>query len=98
MRDVEDSNHPVQKVGEGFYCSPNTNFQIVMEKQFKLEIKTYKIGFMLKVKPDKIRISKINRVYWVLNGNSDELRPYKILIKNLKLNLLSYFQKIYAYF
>jgi len=53
---------------------------------------------MLKVKPDKIRISKINRVYWVLNGNSDELRPYKILIKNLKLNLLSYFQKIYAYF
>jgi len=25
MRDVEDSNHPVQKVGEGFYCSPNTN-------------------------------------------------------------------------
>ena len=38
---------------------------------------------MLRVKPDKIRIASTNQDYWVLNGNSDEIRPYRILIKHL---------------
>lgn len=83
MRDVEDSNHPGQKVGEGVYCSPKPNVLDSDGGIVQVGNKKYKIGFMLRVKPDKIRIAKTNPDYWVLNGNSDEIRPYRILIKNL---------------
>ena len=44
----------------------------------------YKVAFMLRVKPDKIRYGASNPNYWVLNGgNGDfsEIRPYRFLIK-----------------
>ena len=83
MRNEDDSNHPGNKVGEGVYCSPKPG---VLESDggiVQVGNKKYKIGFMLRVRPDKIRIAKSNPDYWVLNGNSDEIRPYRILIKNL---------------
>ena len=83
MRDVEDSNHPGQKVGEGVYCSPNPNVLDQEGGVVQVGGKKYKIGFMLRVRPEKIRIAKNNPDYWVLNGTSDEIRPYRILIKNL---------------
>ena len=83
MRDVEDQNHPGQKVGEGVYCSPNPNVLDQEGGVVQVGGKQYKIGFMLRVKPDKIRIAKTNNDYWVLNGTSDEIRPYRILIKHL---------------
>ena len=43
--------------------------------------KTYKMGFMMRVKPDKIRISEQVPDYWVLDGTTDEMRPYRIMIK-----------------
>ena len=45
--------------------------------------KKYKVGFMLRVKPDKIRASKDKEDYWVLNGTIDEMRPYRILLKEI---------------
>ena len=83
MRDVDDANHPGQKVGEGVYCSPNPNVLDQEGGVVQVGGKKYKIGFMLRVKPEKIRIAKNNPDYWVLNGTSDEIRPYRILIKNL---------------
>ena len=83
MRDVEDQNHPGQKVGEGVYCSPNPNVLDQEGGVIQVGNKQYKIGFMLRVRPEKIRIAKTNNDYWVLNGTSDEIRPYRILIKNL---------------
>ena len=83
MRDVEDSNHPGQKVGEGVYCSPNPNVLDQEGGVTQVGNKRYKIGFMLRVRPEKIRIAKTNPDYWVLNGTSDEIRPYRILIKHL---------------
>ena len=83
MREVEDSNHPGQKVGEGVYCSPNPNVLDQEGGVVQVGNSQYKIGFMLRVKPNKIRIAKNNSDYWVLNGNSDEIRPYRILIKKL---------------
>jgi len=83
MRDVDDANHPGQKVGEGVYCSPNPNVLDSDGGIVTVGNKKYKIGFMLRVKPDKIRIASTNQDYWVLNGNSDEIRPYRILIKHL---------------
>ena len=83
MRDVNDANHPGSKVGEGVYCSPNPNVLDQEGGVIQVGAKKYKIGFMLRVKPDKIRIAQTNQDYWVLNGTSDEIRPYRILIKHL---------------
>ena len=41
----------------------------------------YKIGFMIRVKPDKIRCPESYKDIWVVNGNYDEFRPYGILLK-----------------
>ena len=83
MRDVDDANHPGQKVGEGVYCSPNPNVLDQEGGVTQVGNKRYKIGFMLRVRPEKIRIAKTNPDYWVLNGTSDEIRPYRILIKQI---------------
>lgn len=83
MRDDNDINHPGSKMGEGVYCSPNPNVLDTDGGVVQVNNKNYKIGFMLRVRPDKIRIAQSNNDYWVLNGNSDEIRPYRILIKQL---------------
>ena len=83
MRDDNDINHPGSKIGEGVYCSPNPNVLDTDGGVVQVNNKNYKIGFMLRVRPDKIRIAQSNNDYWVLNGNSDEIRPYRILIKQL---------------
>ena len=52
----------------------------------KVEINNeiYKMGFMLRVNPEKIRVPVGNLNFWVLNGNPDEIRPYRILIKKVE--------------
>ena len=80
----DDFMHPGQKVGVGVYCSPDPK---VMEEYAKYSIinggngKNYMVGFMMRVKPDKIRYSIKQNDYWVLNGTTDEMRPYRIMIK-----------------
>ena len=83
-QNYDDYMHPGQKVGVGVYCSPNPN---VMEQYASyspvkgVNGKTYLMGFMMRVKPDKIRYSLAQKDYWVLNGTTDEMRPYRIMIK-----------------
>ena len=38
---------------------------------------------MLRVNPEKIRVPVGRPDFWVLNGNPDEIRPYRILIKKV---------------
>ena len=82
--DDPNENHS-DTVGVGVYCSPNPN---VMEDYASQAVtkasangKKYLMGFMMRVKPDKIRISESVPDYWVLNGTTDEMRPYRIMIK-----------------
>ena len=77
-----------QLVGEGVYCSPDPD---VMEKyagkankKASINGKKYLMGFMMRVKPDKIRYSNNKKEYWVLNGKKEEMRPYRIMIKEYK--------------
>ena len=38
------------------------------------------MALMLRVKPQRIRFCNCqDKEYWVLNGKSDEMRPYRIL-------------------
>jgi hypothetical protein len=75
-------------VGEGAYCSPDPR---VMEqyagyasKKANANGKNYLMGFMIRVKPDKIRYSNKQKNYWVLDGTKDEMRPYRIMVKECK--------------
>ena len=79
------NNDHSKKVGEGVYCSPKPE---VMESyantsSIVINRKYYKMGFMMRVKPDKIRISNANKYYWVLDGTTDEMRPYRIMLKEV---------------
>ena len=80
-KDDDDANHPGQKVGVGVYCSPDPN---VMEEYAKSTVnsgRNYQMGFMMRVKPNRIRYSNNMENYWVLDGTTQEMRPYRILIK-----------------
>ena len=79
-----DANHPGQTVGVGVYCSPNPSVIDGYAGIIEVNGYRYKVAFMLRVKPDRIRYSSSQPDYWVLNaGNGDfsEMRPYRFLIK-----------------
>ena len=41
---------------------------------------------MCRVNPKTIRISKDEPKYWVVNGNDNEIRPFRLLIKKVNEN------------
>ena len=77
----DDANHPGQKVGVGVYCSPDPSVIDGYSGIMNINGHNYKAGFMLRVKPDKLRYSTAQPNYWVINGDFSELRPYRLLIK-----------------
>ena len=82
----DDIKHPGKKVGNGVYCSPNPE---VMERYAEIiqkGKKKYKIGFMVRVNPKKIRVSARNTDIWIVDGKVDDIRPYRILVKEIKEN------------
>ena len=81
-KDDYDLNHPGQKVGEGVYCSPF----IEETEGYGNYYQDYKCVFMCRVNPKTVRIAHSRPEYWVVNGNPNEIRPYRLLIKK-KQNL-----------
>ena len=82
----DDACHPGHKVGIGVYCTPNPLDAEGYAGTIEVNGFYYKVAFMLRVKPDKIRYSSNMQNYWVLNaGNGDfsEIRPYRFLIKKV---------------
>ena len=80
----DDIRHPGNKVGRGVYCSPNPDVMDNYAGKVEINNEIYKMGFMLRVNPEKIRVPVGNLNFWVLNGNTDEVRPYRILIKKVE--------------
>ena len=71
-----------ETVGVGVYCSPNPKVMDTYAKSYN----RYKMSLMLRVKPQRIRYcgctcENEKSSYWVLNGKSNEMRPYRILLK-----------------
>ena len=77
---------PDQKVGIGVYCSPSPDVMdgYARYSSTKVNNKSYKMGFMMRVKPNRIRYSNSRKDYWVLDGTTNEMRPYRIMIKEYK--------------
>jgi hypothetical protein len=81
-KNINKLNREQKLVGDGVYCSP---FPKVMDTYAK-RYEGYKMALMLRVKPQRIRYCKCEpegekSSYWVLNGKSNEMRPYRILLK-----------------
>ena len=79
----DDIRHQGKKVGVGVYCPSDPEIMEEYTETIYANGANYKVGFMLRVKPDKIRASQKNEKIWVVNGNDNELRPYGILIKQV---------------
>ena len=82
----DDAFHPGQKVGKGVYCT--RTIKTAADKYAGIsEINgiKYKTVLMVRVKPEAIRHcdkcldSRAPFDYWVVNGTTDEIRPYRIL-------------------
>ena len=70
-------------VGTGVYTSPKPEVIEGNTEMININGINYKMGLMLRVNPDKIRIPKSNNNIWVIEGISDEIRPYGILLKKI---------------
>jgi hypothetical protein len=85
FKDSNDIYHFGQKVGEGVYLTPKPEVLEQYSGVFNCNGTNYMIGFMTRVKPEKIRCPEEKQDYWVINGTDNEVRPYRILIKEIHL-------------
>ena len=82
----DDIFHPGMKIGRGVYCFPRIEVAEIYAGISEINGKKYKTVLMNRVKPDAIRQCKCTKDkvdYWVINGTPDEIRPYRILYKNI---------------
>ena len=78
-----DINHPGKQVQDGVYCTPLIKTAESYSGESEANGKRYKTVLMVRVKPNVIRQCNCDyaRDYWVVNGTTDEIRPYRILYK-----------------
>ena len=79
----KDINHYGQIVGPGVYCTPSIQTAESYSGESEVNGKRYKTVLMVRVKPNAIRQCNCSyaKDYWVVNGTTDEIRPYRILYK-----------------
>ena len=71
------------KVGMGIQVCPKPENMEANTEVINVNGTNYKMGLMLRVEPSKIRKPSTNNNIWVLNGITDEIRPYGILLKKM---------------
>ena len=74
--------HLFPKCGVGAYFAQNINEAKTYCDNILYKGINYKVVLMCRLNPNKVRISNkgINNDYMIVNGNKDEVRPYKILL------------------
>ena len=65
------------------YCTPNVDTAAGYSGISEINGKSYMTVLMVRVKPSAIRECSDGGDYWVVNGTTDEIRPYRILYKCL---------------
>jgi len=78
-----DIYHKGEKVGEGVYCTPKIETAESFSGISEINENKYRTVLMTRVKPDKIRCPEERQDFWVVNGTTDEIRPYRILFKEV---------------
>ena len=77
-----DLRHPGQTCKLGVYCSPDIEYAERYAGITEFNGEKYKCALMLRVNPQKIRQSTIWPKEYILNPDINEIRPYRILLKN----------------
>ena len=80
---VNNSRRPGQKCETGAYFYRNPNYAENSSETINIGGFEYKIMFMCRVNPSKIRQPENFQDCWILSPTPDEVRPYKILIKKI---------------
>ena len=78
---ARDSRHKGQLCGNGVYITPNIEIARSYAGFIQLGKKTYNIVIMVRVNPKYIREPETQPDYWIVDGKSEQLRPYRLLIK-----------------
>ena len=80
---IENTKNKYPYCGEGVYLSPNIEDAAIFADKTNLGCFNLKFqfAFMTRVNPNKIRSPGGFPVKWILNGNNDEIRPYRLLIR-----------------
>ena len=76
----DDDNHPGKKVGRGVYVTP----EITIAEGYSKTIDGFKCVFMCRVNPLNIRIPKNTPNIWIVSGHSNDIRPYRLIIKKVE--------------
>ena len=88
------SNHEFNICGDGVYLSPLIRTATFYSGNgVRFNGQNFKLVFMCRVNPKKVRISNNCNDYWivsgeplnsnVLNRHDNEIRPYRILLKKI---------------
>ena len=86
---VEKNRDLYNNVGEGVYLCPNIKEAMKYAESITLGANNllFKFVIMARVNPEKIRSpgGPSKQIDWILNGNDEEIRPYRLLIKILPM-------------
>ena len=87
-RNHDDLRHKGKKCGKGVYVTPKIKVaENYTQDLWVFELKKkYRIVFQCRVNTETFRQSSIRPDYWILKGDGQEIRPYRILIKELDLD------------
>ena len=70
----------------GIYCTPNINYAESYAGITEFNNEKYKCALMLRVNRNKIRQSKTYQKEYILEPTTNEIRPYRILLKKIVNN------------
>ena len=83
----KDKRHPGKKCGVGVYITPNIDVALDYSGFLPLGNKIYNIVIMVRVNPKYIREAEGSKEYWIVNGKTEQLRPYRLLIKEKECDI-----------
>ena len=80
---IRDKDNKRPYVGNGVYLAPDINEAERYSQKVKLGFRenNFQLMIMCRVKPSEIREAGRYPFNWILDGNYDCLRPYRILVK-----------------
>ena len=76
-----DRRHKGQTCRNGVYITPKIDIAFGYAGTITLGKKHYKLVIMVRVNPSFIREPTTQPDYWIVDGNINQLRPYRLLIK-----------------
>jgi hypothetical protein len=85
-----DRRHKGQSCGTGVYVTPKIEVAMGYAGTITLGKKNYQLVIMVRVNPSKIREPTTQPDYWIVDGKSDQLRPYRLLIKEFNGKIYRY--------